>query len=163
VRNLANVRVYNHQDPDALDDTPEEVNGAIFDALNYYNYMKNRVFHSDLLKLNKFKAIMFRILGAKGIYNAGFKCNIVEFENPMNTRQEVMLLCYCNPTATAAKCSVLEYDNEVFNSEFTDQVRSSYYHANLSTDIRLLRNSVPIPIKYWRSDIPNENGEHKVH
>jgi len=55
--------------------------------------MKNRVFHSDLLKLNKFKAIMFRLLGARGIYNEGKKCNIAEFENPMNTRQEIMILC----------------------------------------------------------------------
>jgi hypothetical protein len=93
IRNLANARIYNHQDPDPLDNTPEEVNGAIFDALNYYNYMKNRVFHSDVNKLNKFKAIMFRLLGARGIYNQGLKCNIAEFENPMNTRQEIMVLC----------------------------------------------------------------------
>lgn len=67
VRNLANARIYNHADPDALDNTPEEVNGAIYDALNYYNYIKNRVYHSDLNKLNKFKQIMFRLLGARGI------------------------------------------------------------------------------------------------
>lgn len=34
-RNLSNVRLYNHNDPDPEDDEPEEVNGAIFDALNF--------------------------------------------------------------------------------------------------------------------------------
>jgi hypothetical protein len=126
VRNLANARIYNHQDPDALDNTPEEVNGAIYDALNYYNYIKNRVYHSDVNKLNKFKAIMFRLLGARGIYNKGMKCNISEFENPMNTRQEIMILCFCNPISASGKCNVVEFDNEVFTSQFTDQVRASY-------------------------------------
>jgi len=36
-RNLSNVRLYNHIDPNPEDDEPEEVNGAIFDALNFYN------------------------------------------------------------------------------------------------------------------------------
>lgn len=51
---------------------------------------------------------MFRLLGARGIYNTGMKCNVAEFENPMNTRQELMLLCYCNPTNPGSSCSVVE-------------------------------------------------------
>jgi len=34
VRNLAHVILYNHIDPDPQDDVPEDVNGAIFDAMN---------------------------------------------------------------------------------------------------------------------------------
>jgi len=34
VRNLAHIRLYNHIDPDPQDDFPEDVNGAIFDAMN---------------------------------------------------------------------------------------------------------------------------------
>lgn len=36
-RNLSNVRLYNHVDPNPEDDEPEEVNGAVHDALNFYN------------------------------------------------------------------------------------------------------------------------------
>jgi len=93
IRNLANVRLYNHEDPNPQSDIKEEVQGAIFDALNFYNYMKNSVFHSNLDRLQKFKAVMFRILGSNGLYNKGKKCDLVEFENPMNTKQELAFLC----------------------------------------------------------------------
>lgn len=104
IRNLANVRVYNHVDPDPQDDISEEVNGAIFDALNFYNYQKNRVLHSDVNKLQTFKSVMFRILGSNGLQNKGKKCDIVQFENTMNTKQELMFLCQCNEREPRAEC-----------------------------------------------------------
>ena len=125
--------------------------------------MRNRVFHSDVKKLNKFKAIMFRLLGARGIKNQGLKCFLAEIENPVNARQEVMLLCFCNPLSPYGKCNVVEFDNDLFTSEFTDQVRSAYYFANLATDVRLLRNATPLNIKYWTSADPKDNSEHRVH
>jgi len=54
-------------DPDPQDDIAEEVNGAIFDSLNFYNFQKNRVLHNDVNKLQNFKAVMFRILGSNGL------------------------------------------------------------------------------------------------
>jgi len=81
----------------------------------------------------------------------------------MNTRQEIMILCFCNPLNLSGKCNVVEFDNEVFTSEFTDQTRAAYYHANMATDIRLLRNHTPHDIKYWTSADPKSNDEHKVH
>lgn len=118
----------------------EEVNGAIFDALNFYNYMKNRVYHSDVAKLQTFKATMFRILGSNGLYNKGKKCDIVEFENPLNTKQELMFICYCNVREPRAGCAFVNYDNAQFNNSFTNQVRTAYFNANMSTDLRLIRN-----------------------
>lgn len=98
------MRLYNHVDPDPQDDIAEEVNGAIFDSLNFYNFQKNRVLHNDVNKLQNFKAVMFRILGSNGLYNKGKKCDIVEFENPVNAKQELMFLCYCNEREPRAGC-----------------------------------------------------------
>jgi len=74
-----------------------------------------------------------------------------------------MILCYCNPLSPTGKCNVVEFDNELFTSQFTDQVRSAYYFANMATDVRLLRNATPVNIKYWTSADPKDNSEHKVH
>jgi len=65
----------------------------------------------------------------------------VQFENPMNAKQELMFLCYCNEREARANCQMVNYNNMLFNSQFTAQVREAYYNANLSIDVRLLRNN----------------------
>lgn len=82
--------------------------------------------HSDIQKLQVFKAVMFRILGSNGVYNKGKKCDIIQFENPMNAKQELMFICYCNEREPRANCEMVNYNNMIFNSLVNSQVREAY-------------------------------------
>lgn len=69
---------------------------------------------------------MFRVLGAPGNYNNGRKCDVIEFENPLNSKQELAFLCYCNPMELRSKCNIVNYNNAAFNNMFSNQVVNAY-------------------------------------
>jgi len=105
---------------------------------------------------------MYRILGSDGIYNKGKKCDLMEFENPLNQRQELLFLCYCNLNEPRANCQFVNYNNSTFNSSVTNQVRSAYFNANIATDLRLVNNQIKYTIKYYNSTTPNVSNQYDV-
>lgn len=49
----------------------------------------------------------------------------MEFENPLNQKQELAFICYCNVNEARANCAPVNYNNSQFNSTFTNHVRSA--------------------------------------
>jgi len=83
-RNLAHLKNYNKVD---------YLQGVIHDAAVLADAYANHIFATDADSLDNLRNAFSKVLSDDRVAAKGHKCDVMEFENPVNVSQEMIFLC----------------------------------------------------------------------